>query len=149
MNASVSYRNMAYVLRTVALCTLLAVGAAPTSAQLVGSITVDVPFSFVAGKKTLPAGTYVVQPIANKMLLWRDTRGEHASFVATSSADATARLGRSEVEFVRHGETYVLSAVRPAASTEHLRIAPPTKELRLARESAKPDTITLVANTPR
>jgi hypothetical protein len=154
MNATVSHRKItdtlrSYLVAALVVVALLGVTAIPASAQLVGPMTVEVPFAFVAGKKVLPAGTYVISPSTRSTVLVRTPRGEHASIVTTMASDAKSALGRSEVLFKRYGDTYYLSEVRPAASSEYRQVARTRDEVRLAKLTSKPDVVTLVANSPR
>jgi hypothetical protein len=52
----------------IILLTVLAVaGSVGAIAQMAPTLNVDIPFSFVAGTKTLPAGKYELQPSNNEM----------------------------------------------------------------------------------
>lgn len=154
MYATVSRRKItdtlrSHILAALAIVALLCVTAVPASAQLAGPMTVEVPFAFVAGKKVLPAGTYVISPSTRSTVLVRTPRGEHASIVTTMASDAKGSLSRSEVLFRRYGETYYLSEVRPAASSEYRRVSKTHDEIRLAKLTSKPDVVTLVADRSR
>jgi hypothetical protein len=154
MNATTALRNCFNTLRShlvaaLALVAFLGVTAIPAVAQLTGPMTVEVPFAFVAGKKVLPAGTYVFSPSTRSTILVRASNGENASIVTTMASDAKDSLGRSEVLFKRYGDTYYLAEVRPAASSEYRRVARTQDEIRLAKLTSKPDVVTLVANKSR
>jgi hypothetical protein len=153
MNTTVSFSKIRTALRTRALPVLAAaallVAAVPASAQLTETLTVEVPFAFVAGKTTLPAGTYVVKAMASKALLLRATDGDHAAIVTTTAVAPTSDLGRSEVSFNRYGDAYFLAQVRPAASTQYYGIPRTKEEARLARNASGPDVVTLRASRTR
>jgi hypothetical protein len=154
MNATVSFHKLLQVLRrravpALAVVTLLAAGALPALAQLSRTMTVEVPFAFVAGKKTLPAGTYAVRPMASNVIVFADVNGGPSSIVVTTAADATASLGRSEVRFNRYGDAYYLAEVRPAAATQFLSVPRTRDEARLARSTPNPEVVALEAARAR
>jgi hypothetical protein len=145
MNATRSVGKIA----ALALAAMLAAAAEPARAQLAAPLTVDVPFAFVAGKKSLPAGTYVIKPLSGSVLLVRDVEGKTAAIVATTASDAREPASRTEVAFARYGDVYFLAEVRPAASTQYQRLARTRSEERLARGMSRPEHVTLVASPSR
>jgi hypothetical protein len=73
-----------------------------------GDMVVDVPFAFVAGRQTLPAGHYIVAAMDDTVRIFNaQTTG---LYVASHSALRTNSEG-SKLVFHRFGDTYFLSAV--------------------------------------
>jgi len=134
------------LLLAVLLLTLIPTSA---TAQVTRSITFDVPFDFVAGKSSLPAGTYVVSPLTHSTVLVRALDGGSATIVSTSASSADGALDSSELAFTRYGGVYVLAEVRQAASTEFRRVVPSKLALQLAKENAKGDVVRLAATATR
>ena len=75
-------------------------------------VTVHVPFAFVAGGKSLPAGDYQVDKgEASSVLVIQGGRGNSAAFLTMALEQGKQSDGAALV-FERHGSALVLSAVR-------------------------------------
>ncbi len=73
-----------------------------------GDMVVDVPFAFVAGRQTLPAGHYIVAAMDDTVRIFNaQTTG---LYVTTHSASRATHDG-SKLVFHRYGDTYFLSGV--------------------------------------
>ena len=98
-------------------------------------VTVNIPFTFVAGGKTLPAGNYMVEE-TNKagLLIIRGTTHDSAVVVFTVKEDNHA-VGKANVTFDRSGSDVLLSTVQvPEGSTYTLL----STEQKLAATAAVP-----------
>jgi len=91
--------------------------ALTAQAQEEGKVVVRVPFEFIAGSKTLPAGTYTIGRLS------LDTRSplvissrNHASVVLPGAFDGTP-ADNSRLSFQHLGETYLLSEVATQVGT--------------------------------
>jgi hypothetical protein len=98
----------------------LSVGA---QAQQGNKVVAKVPYEFVAGGKTFPAGTYTitrVSPETQRVLEIRnnETLGDSALLLPISSTDA---LDHVELSFERVEDTYYLSRVATPAGVYSLR----------------------------
>lgn len=130
------------ITRALAITALLLGPAANTSqtfaARATGRLVFDVPFEFVAGGKTLPAGRYAVTHVthdAARVLLIRREDGRASVTVQTLQGEADGELPR--VSFKRYGERYFLSLVS-AHGGESARALPASSlEKQLRRELAK------------
>lgn len=116
----------------LALISLLGLSVA-ARAQEDGNVVAKIPYEFVAGGKTLRAGTYTiirVAPEAMHVLAIRnnETSQDSAFLVPTSSAAAVDRV---HVSLVRVGDTYYLSQVATFAGVYTL--AEPTVATTSAR----------------
>lgn len=117
----------------------LAVNTSQTfAAQATGRLAFDVPFEFVAGGKTLPAGRYAVTRVTRdsaRVLLIRREDGRASVTVQTIEGEADGEL--PQVTFKRYGERYFLSLVS-ARGGESARALPASSlEKQLRRELAK------------
>jgi hypothetical protein len=76
------------------------------------SFSVRVPFPFIAGGKSLPAGTYTMDPIASGVLVIRGDSGADSAAVATSPSTSTGAPAKPSLSFDRTPDLTVLSSVR-------------------------------------
>ncbi|MGB9467494.1 MAG: hypothetical protein WBR10_20465 [Candidatus Acidiferrum sp.] len=115
-------------------------------------MVVNVPFDFVAGSKTFPAGEYAVKttgPTHTLVLIDR----KHATtsiFLNTNAVVANDAQSESKLVFNRYGDHYFLSQVWSAGNTRGRQLIKSTREKEIAL-TAKIETegqITLVASLP-
>lgn len=145
------------ILNAILALSFVTVGAVATaSAQLPGTrMTAEVPFDFIVGEQTLPAGTYEVRRVMEgPWFLYIqnvDDRRETAVF-KTDLYDEDNSIPRSELVFHRYGDIYFLARIvsRYEGMTREL---PPSKQERsmasdLAsnNKAAKSESVTLAAN---
>ena len=93
----------------IALCAaLLAAASVAVGQTKPGDIVVNVPFSFVAGAQTLPAGHYIVAAMDDTVRIFNSqTTG---LYLPTHSASRSSTDG-TKLVFHRYGDTYFLSAM--------------------------------------
>jgi hypothetical protein len=99
----------------------------PVQAQLIRSLTVHVPFSFVAAEKTLPAGEYTVTANSDSTVLIKNkVEKEISLFAFTKSTQSLDVQRNAKLVFYRFGESYFLTEVWPGDTTigRHLRVPP-------------------------
>ena len=83
-------------------------------------VNVQVPFAFVAGGKSLPAGDYRVDKgQGSGILTIQDGSGNSSAFL-TMLAEGRARNDSAAVVFERHGSEMFLAAVR--VHGDHIRV---------------------------
>jgi hypothetical protein len=113
-------------------------------------LSVNIPFAFVAGETTLPAGEYRVQKMDrnNAVLLIRCTEPRMAIMVVTNSAGGGKLQEQSKLVFSRYGNQYFLSQVWNAgySSGRALRISNREKEIGLLAKVEKHDQVILIAS---
>ncbi len=119
---------MKYATRILALTlTMLPLLAA---AQLASGekIVAQVPFEFVLGNKTLPAGEWTVQRVSmdSTMLVLRNTDASVAMLSRPTLAEAKKAAGNYALVFHKYGNSYFLSGVEIADSQISYRL-PETK----------------------
>jgi hypothetical protein len=86
-----------------------------SSAQSRGQrLRAQVPFDFVVGDKTLPAGAYDVSTITsttNEGILVRSTDGHHKAIRLAHAVQANAPKERAMLTFRRYGSSYFLAQI--------------------------------------
>ena len=95
--------------------------AAPAMAALDEPIQAKVPFSFVVEQKTLPAGTYIVEPADNSdptALVLRTPDNKQRVVILAEESDMRVAPDRSELVFDEVGGKYFLCQVWQAGSLE-------------------------------
>ncbi|HVF51012.1 MAG TPA: hypothetical protein VNA19_13040 [Pyrinomonadaceae bacterium] len=134
------------------LFSLATVGANAQTAQQ--RIVVNIPFEFVVGQKTLPAGEYDIKRIARnseKALLVRSTDGRKSEMIITHTAEAgTAREAQpTQVSFHRYGDKYFLFQIwtQGASVGRELPASQQERDLRreLERNTSKMDIAHLIS----
>ena len=97
--------------RIAKLLTLGIVSMAPIVSAST-NLEVTVPFTFVAGHSTLPAGQYEISIDDNKHVICIKGSGGHSSmFLFTEPTEAPTVREDSKVVFTRRGDEYSLSAL--------------------------------------
>lgn len=89
--------------------------SASVYAQSDERVIADIPFAFVAGEKTLPAGEYEIKrgmPNTPDVLLIRsEDNNRNAIFVMAEEAQAARTPDKTELVFNQVGDTYFLSKI--------------------------------------
>ena len=82
------------------------------SAQIETSVEFTTSFPFTVGNATLPAGRYTISPADDEEPLVFRIEGAHASvFFLTERAQTSQAPSKTEVEFSRYGNLYVLKNI--------------------------------------
>lgn len=132
---------------------VLAAMACTRVAQAQEPMVVNIPFDFVAGNLTLPAGEYAVKAGGTmQTLLLVDRKDATASaFLNTNAAVANEIQSESKLIFNRYGDRYFLSQVWTQGSSGGRQLLKSAREKEVA-QFAKMETegqVTLVASLPR
>ena len=96
----------------VSLLSLLLV-AGSAIAQTV-HVSADIPFNFVVGSKTYPAGAYSIGTMSDrdsKVLLLRAADGNTSMAVVSNAAENLTPADKTKLIFNRYGNQYFLSQV--------------------------------------
>jgi hypothetical protein len=100
--------NKAYLTAVLTLTCMLGVGIS-ARAQDTEGVRVNVPFEFVAGGATLPAGTYTVGRLSLEAFSGIAISSyRHGAFVLPIAVDGT-RAGQPKLSFEHVGDKYFLS----------------------------------------
>jgi len=133
--------------------TALAVMASTRVAQAQNSLLVNIPFDFVAGNQTLPAGEYSVQASGpERTLILIDRKDPAASAIINSNAVVTNETqAQSKLVFNRYSDRYFLSQVWTAGNSRGRQLLKSGREKEMA-QAAKIEAqgqVILVASLPR
>ena len=125
----------------VALIFLLGLGAA-SNAQTQPVIAANMPFEFVAGKTTLPAGAYVVKRISAQPfdVLMITSRDKGTSVFVRPIEMEAASTYKPNMSFNKVGEQHVLSQIKTADYVYNFHVSPPVT---LAAAAKPHDTVSV------
>ena len=129
---------------------LLSLMAAAQVVQAQEALVVNIPFEFVAGKLTLPAGEYRVEKLEKNsvVVLTHCTQPGASAVVMTIAAQANEPQSDSKLVFNRYGNLYFLSQYWMAGSSHGRLLLKSAREeeiSRIARIEAQ-GQVTLVAS---
>ena len=91
---------------------LLAIGSVTMHAQLSRGVIAKVPFDFVAGHKSFPAGEYrITSGPARAVITIRSLDGKTGAFAMTQGTESAKAHPQSSLVFNRYGNQYFLKQV--------------------------------------
>jgi len=137
-------------LMTLSLLGTLAVVSAYSLS--VENFVVNIPFSFIIGDKTFPAGRYRVEPISfsgatlNSKVVIRSTSGDKSTIVSTLPIQASGIQDQSKLVFNRYGDQYFLSQVWTAGNSAGRKVRESRIEERLAKNVEERQMVSITAN---
>src|SRR6266487_898025 len=129
-------KNRAF--RTITLLSLFTIlAAAPAYAQSADNIVLKVPFSFVAGKKTLPAGEYTVRrALSSRLILIRNAGGRREyTTILTMPVPSETMARVAKLVFHRYGDQYFLHQVWTPENERGGQLSKARAELELAKST--------------
>lgn len=137
-------RNLSIrILPAVALLTAMALP--PVDAQSDVSLTANVPFEFVVGKTTFPAGQYQVKQAQNSVVSIRSLDGSQKTFVVTDAASTVNTQERSKLIFNHYGNEYFLWQVWTKGTNAGREVPPSRGEREGARTAQRHETAAVFA----
>jgi len=129
----------------IMLSLFVTLAVASVHAQFDGQIAANIPFEFIVGKTTLPAGEYTVEPLRTAPgLLIRSVDSRACVMVLTNSVQASAIQAKAKLVFNRYGDQYFLSQVWTPGDYIGRELIRSRHELELAKSTPKPQTATLM-----
>ncbi len=106
----------------------LAIGFGSSTALAQATVMrVEIPFDFVVGKRTLPAGNYDVklkETGGSPYVIVRSEDGEHVGLALVGPVNGRAENAESELAFVRSGEKHFLSGLKVAGRNVDHQLVP-------------------------
>jgi hypothetical protein len=142
--------------KAIAVWTLLLMTAVPSLAQSANRTVIDIPFDFVVGQKTLPAGQYRIEPVKrDSKTTWEIQRTNNgpSAVVITVPVQARTTQESARLVFQKYDEQYVLAQIWTAGDNDGRELVQPSRAARannaVARAAQKPELITIVAPSKR
>jgi hypothetical protein len=124
--------------------TVAALAASAALAQSSTPAKANVPFNFIAGTRTLPAGEYTVMtqgPAADTVII-RSADGKGAVIVLAQPLSSVDARHGGKLVFHRYGDTYFLSEIW-GPGNDGREIPTTRRERELATKLATPDNTTV------
>ncbi len=134
-------KNQAF--RTITMVSLFfLLAAASAYAQSADRIVMKIPFDFVAGKKILPAGEYIVKPtLSSRLTLIRNAGGRRDyTTVLTMPVPPETMTPTAKLVFHRYGDQYFLFQVWTPASERGGQLPESRSERELSKELARSES---------
>jgi hypothetical protein len=122
---------------------LLVVTAASVHAQSKRS-SINIPFNFNVGQRTLPAGEYTVEPLRkDSHTVWLvENRSQHASVLFTTTAAWTRETPEeTKLVFNRYDNQNFLSQIWIAGDNSGRQLQRRQSELQLAKNGIQPEKV--------
>ena len=140
--------SMLFLLLTVAFATAVA----SVNAQSTQRVSAHIPFDFIAGDKTLPAGEYIANSTdgsGSALRIQNATTGEGA-FRLSNSIEPRRNKTEARMVFHKYGQTYFLAEVWSGGTGAGRQLIQSKRERAMNRElgsiaQRKYETVELVA----
>jgi hypothetical protein len=130
------------------LSLLLMLTAVSVSAQFQRSKVANIPFSFIVGGRTLPAGEYAVKPNRkdhDDVWLVQSRDGHASALFTTMSVRSSEIQEKSKLVFHKYGDRYFLSQIWTLGDISGRELLMHRLETKLAKNRIERQTIVLVA----
>lgn len=125
---------------------VLMLTAVSVCAQSERSMVTNIPFSFVVGQKTLPAGEYTFAPNredSHDVWLVQGRDGRTKALFITMPVRASETQEKSKLIFHKYGDQYFLSQIWTPGSNSGRELRMPRLERELAKNAIERQTIVL------
>src|SRR5260370_12027351 len=132
--------------RFTVLSFLLMLTAVTVSAQSERIRVINIPFSFIVGQKTLPAGEYTVEPNrkdSDNVWLVQSKEGHASALFTTNTVRAGETQDEAKLVFHRYGGQYFLSHIWTARDATGRELLMPRLESQLAKNAIEHRVIVL------
>ena len=128
----------------IGLVLLLAVAAPLHAGSILNhEMTVSVPFGFIAGDKSLPAGDYSVQVNPERGSVVLHQEGQSPLILLTNQRESTNTSPRGKLVFKRYGANFFLSEVWNQDNATGQALTPSAAEKEMAHKK-QPEQILVV-----
>ena len=129
---------------------LLVVTAISVHAQSERSKVTNIPFNFVVGQKTLPAGEYTVEPNrrdSQNVWLVQSRDGHVSALFTTMSVRTSEAQDKAKLVFHKYGDQYFLSQIWTPGANSGRELPMPRLERELAKNTIARETIVLTKDS--
>jgi len=100
----------------------------------------DIPFNFVVGSKTYPAGTYEIGTIDvrnSRTLLLKARDGNASAMINSNAAESLTPANKTKLVFNRYGNQYFLSQIWLNGETRGHQLPKSSREKEVAEDMAR------------
>jgi hypothetical protein len=128
---------------------LLMLTAVTVSAQSERIRVINIPFSFIVGEKTLPAGEYTVEPNrkdSDNVWLVQSKEGHASALFSTKTVRASETQEEARLVFHRYGGQYFLSQIWTQGETAGRELLIQRLERQLAKDSIERQMMVLASS---
>ncbi|HET9532427.1 MAG TPA: hypothetical protein VFQ92_18865 [Blastocatellia bacterium] len=129
------------ILRTIAMLSLAAaISVATVSAQTRTHLEADIPFDFVVGEKTLPAGHYTIKNASRNLqeaILIRSKDGSESALIITGSVSGRTIQKSGKLVFHQYGDKHFLAQVWPSGTETGREVRESKTEQERVREMVR------------
>jgi len=129
---------------------LLMLAAVTVSAQSERIRVINIPFNFIVGQKTLPAGEYTLEPNrkdSDNVWLLQSKEGHASALFTTNTVRTSETQEAARLVFHRYGGQYFLSQIWTPGGNTGRQLLMPRLESQLAKNSIERQT-TILASDP-
>jgi hypothetical protein len=141
-------KTMKKTLGCLSMAALAVVLAAPVSAQTV-TLNASVPFDFVVGGRTMPAGDYMLGTLGDFGMLQvqNASTGIMPAFTSTNAANGPLDGGKAFLTFHRYGGDYFLAKIwdGSAAVGRSIPVSRTEREKAKSASIGKPEVVMVLA----
>jgi hypothetical protein len=133
------------------LSLLLLMSAVAVRAQSQRTKVTNIPFSFIVGDKTLPAGEYTIEPNRrdyDKVWLVQSGDGHASALFSTIPTRSFETQENSKLVFRKYGDQYFLSQIWTAGDNSGRELLIPRLEHVLAKSKIDRETVVLAIGSP-
>ena len=134
-------------LRTFTILSIVLVLTAITvSAHSERSKVTNIPFNFIVGQKTMPAGEYTIEPNRrdyDTIWLVQSLDGHTSALFATIPVRARETQEKTKLVFHKYGDQYFLSQIWTVGNNSGRELRMPRLERELAKNTIERQTIVL------
>jgi hypothetical protein len=124
---------------------MLTVVSVCAQSQTKGALTI--PFDFIVGQKTLPAGEYIVEPNRrdfDNVWLIQSKDGHTSALFVGRHVQSSETQEQTKLVFHKYGDQYFLSQVWTPGSTTGQEVNMTRTERDLAKKAVKRETVAVV-----
>ena len=128
---------------------LLMLAAVTVSAQSERIRVINIPFSFIVGQKTLPAGEYTLEPNrkdSDNVWLVQSKEGHASALFSTNTVRASETQEEARLVFHRYGGQYFLSQIWTQGETAGRELLIQRLERQLAKDSIERQMMVLASS---
>ena len=132
------------------LSLVLMLTAVSVCAQSQRSEVTKIPFSFIVGQKTLPAGEYTLEPNrkdSHNVWLLQRRDGRTSALFTTMSVRSSETQEKAKLIFHKYEDHYFLSQIWTPGSQSGRELLMPRLERELAKNAIELQTIVLVVGS--